>query len=90
MPQRITALILCRRSLQKSSTTRKNEPEWNHLNSYKNQLTTIFPEINDDPYLLQHLTSDPETQVFKTLTERVDGGKKSFLSALKGPSNTFL
>ena len=34
-------------------------------------MTTIFLEINNDSYLLEHLTYNSETKVFTVLTERV-------------------
>ena len=34
-------------------------------------MTTVFIEINNDSYLLEHLTSISETKVFTVLTERV-------------------
>ena len=40
-------------------------------------MTTISLEINDDSYLLEHLTYDPETKVIKKITERVGDWKKS-------------
>ena len=34
-------------------------------------MTTIFLEISNDSYLLEHLTHNSETKVFTVLTERV-------------------
>ena len=34
-------------------------------------MTKIFIEINNDSYLLEHLTYNSETKVFTVLTERV-------------------
>ena len=34
-------------------------------------MTTIFLEINNDSYLLEHLTYNSETKVFTVFTERV-------------------
>ena len=34
-------------------------------------MTTIFLEINNDSYLLEHLTYNSDTKVFTVLTERV-------------------
>ena len=34
-------------------------------------MTTIFPEINIDSYLVEHLTYKSETKVFTVSTERV-------------------
>ena len=48
----------------------------------------VFLELNDDSYLLEHLTYNPETEVFKILTESVIG-KKSISGALKSQSTTF-
>ena len=39
-------------------------------------MTTMFLEINDDSYVLEQLTYDPETKAFTKLTERVGVGKK--------------
>ena len=39
-------------------------------------MTTIFLEINDVSYLLEHLTYNPETEVRKILTEGVCDAKK--------------
>ena len=45
-------------------------PESNHLNSNKDQMTTIFVEKKDDFRLRHHLTYNPATKVFKLSTER--------------------
>ena len=42
-----------------------------YLNGYKDQTTTMFLEINNDSYLLEHLTYNSETKVFTVFTERV-------------------
>ena len=39
-------------------------------------MTTIFLEINNDSYLLEHLTYNSETKVFTVLTERVGDWEK--------------
>ena len=39
-------------------------------------MTTIFLEINSDPYLLEHLSYNSETKVFTVLTERVGDWEK--------------
>ena len=39
-------------------------------------MTKMFLEINDDSYFLEHLTYDPETKVYKILTERVGDWRK--------------
>ena len=39
-------------------------------------MTTIFLEINNDSYLLEHLTYKSETKVFTVLTERVGDWEK--------------
>ena len=39
-------------------------------------MTTIFLEINNDFYLLEHLTYNSETKVFTVLTERVGDWEK--------------
>ena len=39
-------------------------------------MTTIFLEINNDFYLLEHLTYKSETNVFTVLTESFDEWKK--------------
>ena len=39
-------------------------------------MTKFFLEINNDSYLLEHLTYNSETKVFKVLTERVGDWKK--------------
>ena len=39
-------------------------------------MTTIFLEINNDSYLLEHLTYKSETKVFTILTERVGDWEK--------------
>ena len=43
----------------------------NYLKDYKEQMTTIFLEINNDSYLLEHLTYNSETKVFTVFTESV-------------------
>ena len=39
-------------------------------------MTTIFLEISNGSYLLQHLTFNSETKVFTVLTDRVGDWKK--------------
>ena len=39
-------------------------------------MTKFFLEINNDSYLLQHLTYNSETKLFTELTERVGDWKK--------------
>ena len=39
-------------------------------------MTKFFTEINNDSYLLEHLTYKSETKVFTVLTERVGDWKK--------------
>ena len=39
-------------------------------------MTTIFLEINNDSYLLEHLTYNSETKVFTVFTERVGDWEK--------------
>ena len=39
-------------------------------------MTTTFLEINNDSYLLEHLTYNPETKVFTVLTEKVADWEK--------------
>ena len=39
-------------------------------------MTTFFLELNNDSYLLEHLTYDPETKVSTILTKRVGDWKK--------------
>ena len=39
-------------------------------------MTTIFLEINNDSYLLEHLTYNSETKVFTVLTEKVGDWEK--------------
>ena len=39
-------------------------------------MTTIFREISNDSYLLEHLTSNSETNVFTVFTERVGDWEK--------------
>ena len=56
--------------------TEKKQPETNHLNGYKNQMTPMFLEILNNSYLLEHLTYNSETNVFTVLTERVGDWKK--------------
>ena len=42
-------------------------------------MTTIFLEINNDSYLLEHLTYNSETEVFTVFTEKVgDWGRINF------------
>ena len=48
----------------------------NYLSGYKDQMTTMFPEIKYDAYLLEDLTYKSETKVFTVLTERVGDWKK--------------
>ena len=50
--------------------------EANYLKGYKDQMTTIFLGINNDSYLLEHLTYNLETKVFTVLTERVGDWEK--------------
>ena len=52
------------------------KPKTNYLHGYKEQMTTIFLEINNDSYLFEHLTYNSETKVFTVLTERVGDWKK--------------
>ena len=63
-------------SLQKASTNRNKKLETNYLNGYKDQMTTIFLEINNDSYLFERLTFNSETKVFTVLRERVGDWKK--------------
>ena len=46
------------------------------VNDYKEQMTTVFHEINDDSNLLEHLTYNSEIKVFTVLTERVGDWEK--------------
>ena len=46
-------------------------------------MTTIFLEINNDSYLLEHLTYISETKVFTVLTERVGDWEKVNLKCLE-------
>ena len=39
-------------------------------------MTTIFLEINNDSYFLEHLTYNSETKVFRVLTEKVGDWEK--------------
>ena len=39
-------------------------------------MAKFFPEINNDSYLLEHLTYNSETKVFTVLTEGVGDWKK--------------
>ena len=39
-------------------------------------MTTIFLEVKNDSYLLDHLTYNSETKVFTVLTERVGDWQK--------------
>ena len=39
-------------------------------------MTTIFLEVNNDSYLLEHLTYNSETKVFTVLTETVGHWEK--------------
>ena len=41
-------------------------------------MTTIFLEINNDSYLLEHLTCNSEIKVFTVFTERVGDWEKVF------------
>ena len=51
-------------------------PATNYLNAYKDQTTTVLLEINNDSYLLEHLTFNSETEVFTVLTRKVADWKK--------------
>ena len=42
-----------------------------YLNRYKDQMTAIFLEFNNDSYLLEHLTYNSETKLITVLTKRV-------------------
>ena len=48
-------------------------------------MTTIFLEIINDSYLLEHSTYNSETKVFRVLTERVGGWKNV---NFKGPEES--
>ena len=39
-------------------------------------MTTIFLEINNDSYLVEHLTYNSENKVFTVLTERIGDWEK--------------
>ena len=80
-----------RRSLQESSIKRKKKPKTNYLNGYKDQMTTIFLEIINESYLLEHLTYNSETKVFTVLTERVGDWEKVNFKCPKSPRhNSFI
>ena len=53
-------------------------------------MNTIFHEINNDFYLLEHLTYNSETKVFTVLTKELVVGKKLASSAPKIQSTTLL
>ena len=53
-------------------------------------MTTILLEINNDSYLLEHITYNSETKVFTVLTERVGDWEKLFSSAPKSQSTILL
>ena len=74
--QRIRTFFLRRRSLKEPSTNRNKRAKTNYLNGYKDQMTTIFLEIDNDSYLLEHLTYYSETKEFTVLTERVGDWEK--------------
>ena len=76
MLQRIRTFFLRRRSLREPSTNRNKRPKTNYLNGYRDQRTTIFLEIDNDSYLLEHLTYYSETKEFTVLTERVGDWEK--------------
>ena len=39
-------------------------------------MTTVFLEINNDSYLIEHLTYNSDTKIFIVLTEGVDDSEK--------------
>ena len=63
--------VLC-----KNPPPTEKKPKTIYLNGYKDQMTTIFLEINKDSYLLEHLTYNSETKEFTVLTERVGDREK--------------
>ena len=53
-------------------------------------MTTIFLEINNDSYLLEHLTYNSETKVFTVFTERVGDWEELTSSVPKNQSTILL
>ena len=52
-------------------------------------MTTIFPKINNDSYLLEHLTYNSESEVVTVLTERVGDCKKVNFKCPKSQSTIY-
>ena len=53
-------------------------------------MTTIFLEINNDSYLLEHLTYNSETKVFTVFTERVGDWERILTSSAPKSQSTIL
>ena len=53
-------------------------------------MTTIFLDINNDSYLLEHLTYNSETKVFTVFTERVSDWEEVIFKCPKSQSTILL